>query len=146
MDHDVPDPGARAALEGTSPSVWALLVSALCASTATVAVVTALGKLVYDITRSELDLGSGVAGAILGASGAIVLGGVGTLVVAGAWWVVFPRLRDVDAFPTGPDPDTRQGGRARDAPVPPPSTTGAPAPSLQPWPSAAAPPRSSSAA
>lgn len=41
----------------TSWSVGALLVSALCASTASLAIVTALGKLVYDITRSELDLG-----------------------------------------------------------------------------------------
>jgi hypothetical protein len=50
------------------------------------------------------DFESGVAGAALGASAAIVLGGVGTLVVAGAWWFLFPRLRDIDAFPTGPDP------------------------------------------
>jgi MFS family permease len=73
------------------------------------------------------DFESGVAGAILGASGAIVLGGVGTLVVAGGWWVLFPRLRDIDAFPTGPDPGTGRGQPA-DVPVPPPSTTGAPAP------------------
>ena len=50
------------------------------------------------------DFESGVAGAVLGASGAIVLGGVGTLVVAASWWVLFPRLRDIDGFPTGPDP------------------------------------------
>ena len=42
---------------------------------------------------------SGVAGQILGPSGAIVLGGVATLTIAGAWWVLFPDLRDVDQFP-----------------------------------------------
>lgn len=55
------------------------------------------------------DFESGVAGAILGASGAIVLGGVGTLVVAGAWWVLFPALRDIDRFPTGPEPARHKG-------------------------------------
>ncbi len=44
---------------------------------------------------------SGVAGQLLGPAGAIVLGGVATLVVAAGWCVFFPDLRDVDAFPTG---------------------------------------------
>jgi predicted MFS family arabinose efflux permease len=43
---------------------------------------------------------SGVAGQLLGPSGAIVLGGAATLVVAGAWWALFPALREVDGFPT----------------------------------------------
>jgi hypothetical protein len=42
---------------------------------------------------------SGVVGQILGASGAVVLGGAATLVVAGAYWVRFPVLRNVDRFP-----------------------------------------------
>lgn len=42
---------------------------------------------------------SGVAGQLLGPAGAIVLGGVGTLAVAGGWWFLFPDLRDVDEFP-----------------------------------------------
>lgn len=41
---------------------------------------------------------SGVAGQLLGASGAIVLGGVATLAVVGIWWFAFPALRDVDRF------------------------------------------------
>lgn len=41
---------------------------------------------------------SGVAGQLLGASGAIVLGGMATLVVVGVWWFAFPALRDVDRF------------------------------------------------
>ena len=44
---------------------------------------------------------SGVAGQLLGPSGAIVLGGVATLAVAGAWWFLFPALRRVDGFPAG---------------------------------------------
>lgn len=42
---------------------------------------------------------SGVAGQLLGPSGAIVLGGVATLVMAGGWWFFFPDLRRVDRFP-----------------------------------------------
>lgn len=42
---------------------------------------------------------SGVAGHFLGASGAVILGGAATLVVAGTYWVAFPALRDVDRFP-----------------------------------------------
>ncbi len=42
---------------------------------------------------------SGVAGQLLGPAGAIVLGGVATLAVAGGWWFLFPDLREVDGFP-----------------------------------------------
>lgn len=42
---------------------------------------------------------SGVAGQLLGTTGAVVLGGVGTLAVAATWWVLFPPLRNVDEFP-----------------------------------------------
>ncbi len=41
---------------------------------------------------------SGVAGHLLGISGAVALGGVATLVIVGLWWVLFPALRDVDRF------------------------------------------------
>ena len=41
---------------------------------------------------------SGVAGQILGAPGAIVLGGAATLVVVVIWWFRFTPLRDVDRF------------------------------------------------
>ena len=47
------------------------------------------------------DFESGVAGELLGAGGAVVLGGAGTLVVAVGWWFLFPVLRDVDGFPNG---------------------------------------------
>jgi Transmembrane secretion effector len=42
---------------------------------------------------------SGVAGQLLGAPGAVVLGGVATILIALLWWMVFPALRDVDRFP-----------------------------------------------
>ena len=45
---------------------------------------------------------SGVAGELLGSSRAIVLGGVATLVVAGAYAALFPVLRDFDRFPANP--------------------------------------------
>ncbi len=46
---------------------------------------------------------SGVAGQILGPAGAVVLGGAATLLVAVVWWRLFPRLRQVDAFPSEPE-------------------------------------------
>jgi MFS family permease len=42
---------------------------------------------------------SGVAGQLLGTAGAVMLGGLATLAVAGSWWFLFPALRDVDGFP-----------------------------------------------
>jgi len=41
---------------------------------------------------------SGVAGQVLGAGGAVVLGGVATLAISAGWWVLFPALRRVDRF------------------------------------------------
>lgn len=52
---------------------------------------------------------SGVAGQLLGPAGAVVLGGVATLVVAAGWCIFFPDLRDVDAFPTGDPIEGRTG-------------------------------------
>ena len=41
---------------------------------------------------------SGVAAALLGLVGAILFGGVGTLLVVILWWRLFPALRCVDRF------------------------------------------------
>jgi MFS family permease len=62
---------------------------------------------------------SGVAGQILGAAGAVVLGGAATLAVALGWSRVFPALRDVDEFPTAPDsyPSACLSAAATAAPV-----------------------------
>ena len=43
---------------------------------------------------------SGVAGRLVGTPGAVILGGVATVAIAGLWWKMFPALRDVDTFPT----------------------------------------------
>ncbi len=44
------------------------------------------------------DLESGVAAALLGTVPAVVVGGVGTVLVVAIWSVLFPSLRDVDRF------------------------------------------------
>ncbi|MBA2281081.1 MAG: MFS transporter [Acidimicrobiia bacterium] len=58
---------------------------------------------------------SGVVGQALGVAPAVVLGGGATLVVALAWSVLFPALRAVDRFPTGPDPDPAEAIAAETA-------------------------------
>lgn len=41
---------------------------------------------------------SGVAAALVGLVGAVVLGGAATIGIVGVWWLLFPKLRDVDRF------------------------------------------------
>ena len=55
----------------------------------------------YVFVGASNELGafeSGVAGGLLGVAGAVVFGGVGTLVVVVAWWLLFPELRSIDRF------------------------------------------------
>ena len=55
----------------------------------------------YTFVGASNELGafeSGVAGALLGVAGAVVFGGVGTLAVVAAWWVLFPELRGINRF------------------------------------------------
>lgn len=47
---------------------------------------------------------SGALGQLVGTTGSIVIGGIGTLAVALAWGVLFAPLRRVDRFPTPPEP------------------------------------------
>lgn len=53
---------------------------------------------------------SGVTATLFGLVGAIVFGGVGTLVVVALWWRIFPALRSIDRFadvrPDAPPPDS----------------------------------------
>jgi MFS family permease len=50
---------------------------------------------------------SGVAAQLLGTGAAVVLGGAATVAIAAGWWVLFPSLREVDAFPgSSPEPAT----------------------------------------
>jgi hypothetical protein len=41
---------------------------------------------------------SGLTAAVMGLVGAVVFGGVGTIVVVALWWRWFPDLRDLDTF------------------------------------------------
>jgi MFS family permease len=43
---------------------------------------------------------SGALGQLLGTTGSVVLGGIGTLVVALSWGIIFAPLRQIDRFPT----------------------------------------------
>ena len=55
---------------------------------------------------------SGVAGQALGTTAAVVLGGVATIGIAGAWWVLFPTLRNTDRFPTSVNLTERETRRS----------------------------------
>ena len=59
---------------------------------------------------------SGVAATLLGLVGAIIFGGIGTLVVVAFWWRFFPALRLVDRFEevrsSEPPPETVTGNAA----------------------------------
>ena len=55
----------------------------------------------YTFVGASNELGafeSGIAGALLGVAGSVVFGGIGTLAVVAAWWVLFPELRRIDHF------------------------------------------------
>ena len=61
------------------------------------------------------DLGafeSGVAGYLLGIVGAVVTGGIGTLIVVGLWWRLFPELVAIDRFNDARPPPEPIGGVA----------------------------------
>ena len=56
-------------------------------------------------TSNQLgEFESGVTAHWLGTVAATVVGGIGTLVIAGAWMKIFPALRDFDRFETKPEP------------------------------------------
>lgn len=56
-------------------------------------------NMVFIGASSELgELESGLAAAWLGAIPAVILGGVGTLIVVAAWAAIFPRLRRIDGI------------------------------------------------
>jgi MFS family permease len=61
--------------------------------------VSAVEMVLIGATNELGSFESGVTGQAFGAAPAVVMGGVATLVVAGTYWVTFPDLRDLDAFP-----------------------------------------------
>jgi MFS family permease len=61
--------------------------------------VSAVEMVLIGATNELGSFESGVTGQLFGAAPAVVLGGAATIVVAGTYWVTFPDLRDLDAFP-----------------------------------------------
>jgi hypothetical protein len=61
--------------------------------------VSAVEMVLIGATNELGSFESGVTGQLFGAAPAVVLGGAATLVVAGTYWMRFPALRDLDAFP-----------------------------------------------
>lgn len=64
--------------------------------------VSAVSSLFIGASNQLGEFESGVTAAWWGASTAVVVGGVGTLVIVGLWCLLFPALRKVDRFPGAP--------------------------------------------
>ena len=60
--------------------------------------VSAISGLAISASNELGEMQSGVAAALLGATGAVVFGGVGAIVVTGLWAVLFPELRNARTF------------------------------------------------
>ncbi|MGI9606204.1 MAG: MFS transporter, partial [Acidimicrobiales bacterium] len=60
--------------------------------------VTALENVFIGGSNELGSLESGLAAHVLGLVGAVVSGGIGTILIVAVWWRKFPRLRDVDRF------------------------------------------------
>jgi MFS family permease len=66
--------------------------------------VSAVESLFIGASNELGALESGITGQVLGSSGAVILGGVATLTVVGAYSVLFPSLRTLDRYPSVPEP------------------------------------------
>jgi len=112
---------------GVSHSFWLSMVALTVAGAADMISVFVRGTLVQLATPPEMrgrvsavnmlfigasnELGqfeSGVTAQWFGAVTAVILGGVGTVVVVGAWSALFPKLRRVDRLIVTPEADTHQ--------------------------------------
>jgi hypothetical protein len=65
--------------------------------------VSAVNSVFIGASNELGEFESGLTAAWFGTVPAVIIGGVGTLVVAGLWAVLFPRLRQLDAFPPRAD-------------------------------------------
>lgn len=78
--------------------------------------VSAVNSLFIGASNQLGEFESGATAALLGPVGSVVLGGVGTLIVAGAWLRLFPALASRDALESAPvppaAPDRREGTAA----------------------------------
>lgn len=68
--------------------------------------VSAVSQLFIGASNELGELESGITARWLGLTRAIVAGGVGTILVVGAWMKLFPALRDADEFAHAPDEPT----------------------------------------
>ena len=64
--------------------------------------VSAVSSLFIGASNQLGEFESGVTASWWGAGPAVIVGGVGTLVIVGLWCVLFPALRKVDRFPGSP--------------------------------------------
>jgi hypothetical protein len=60
--------------------------------------VSAVEMLFIGASNELGEFESGITAGWFGTVPAVLLGGIGTLVVTGVWWVAFPALRSVDRF------------------------------------------------
>jgi MFS family permease len=70
--------------------------------------VSAVNMLFIGASNELGQFESGVTAQWFGAVNAVILGGVGTLVVVGVWALIFPELRRVDRLIVSPQADTEQ--------------------------------------
>ena len=60
--------------------------------------VSSISGLAISASNELGEMQSGVAAALLGASGAVVFGGAGAIVITALWAVIFPELRRAKTF------------------------------------------------
>ena len=72
--------------------------------------VSAISGLAISASNELGELQSGLAAAVLGATGAVVFGGVGAIFVTALWAIIFPELRRARTFapPTGSGQEVKE--------------------------------------
>ncbi len=60
--------------------------------------ISAISNLAISASNELGELQSGLAAAVIGATGAVVFGGVGAIVITAAWALIFPELRNARTF------------------------------------------------
>lgn len=60
--------------------------------------VSAINSVSINASNELGDFRAGVTAAVIGSVGAVLVGGVVTVAVAGVWWILFPKMRGVDSM------------------------------------------------
>lgn len=76
--------------------------------------ISSISSLAISASNELGEMQSGVAAALLGATGAVVFGGVGAIVITAAWALIFPELRRARSFATHIS-DRAPAGAGRDS-------------------------------